>query len=226
MPWQHPGKQQASRLSPCPGRWQEHGRPLKIPPSASRAVPGQETPRGAAYGDGPMLAPCENAGPPPGQRLLTPPGQPLGWHTRIASHATHAAVRAPSSTDGRRILARDSAMAPTPCHSQAPVLEEPGLQETCPPPAPYSIARTRLSDTPLPCAPKQSGSLPPHLPPMQVLLLPSPWKSQQRQSVTARSTRLHLGLSQLGLTYESNIIANSGAALGLSGSPGWSLAFP
>lgn len=44
--------------------------------------------------------------------------------------------------------------------------------------------------------------------------------------MTARSTRLHLGLSQLGLTYESNIIANSGAALGLSGSPGWSLAFP
>lgn len=44
--------------------------------------------------------------------------------------------------------------------------------------------------------------------------------------MTARSTRLHLGLSQLGLTHESNIITNSGAALGLSGSPGWSLAFP
>lgn len=113
--------------------------------------------------------------------------------------------------------------------SQPSALEEPGLQETCPMPAPYSIACTSLSNIPLPCAPKHrllSRCLPPHLPPMQVLFLPSPWKLQQRQSVTARSSRLHLCLSQLGLTHESNIITNSAAALGLLGSPGWSLAFP
>lgn len=118
------------------------------------------------------------------------------------------------------------ATARQPC---VPTLEEPSLQETHLTPAPYSIACTSFSDIPLPCAPKHrllSRSLLPHLPPTQVLFLPSPWKSQQRQLVTARSTRLHLGLSQLGLTHENNFISNSATALGLLGSPGWSLAFP
>lgn len=44
--------------------------------------------------------------------------------------------------------------------------------------------------------------------------------------MTAGSTRLHLGPSQLGLTHESNVITDLAAALGLPGSPGWSLAFP
>lgn len=163
LPWQHPGRQQTSRLLPFPRLWQKGGCLLKNPEGRDR------------------------------RRLLALPGQPLGWHTGIASHATLMAVRAPSSTDGSRILARDLPRHLHPAAARqacAAALEEPGLQETYPMPAPYSIARTRLSSIPFPCTRMHhllSRPLPPHLPPMQVLFLPSPQKSQQRQSVTARS---------------------------------------
>lgn len=209
---QHLGKQQTSCLPSALGSG---------PQVAARLC------RGGTYAGG-----CGGYSPPqhwrwPPARTLSHPRAvaqltartALRWHVCTASHATHMAVRAPSSTteDGSLPGTLPQHLHPaTARQPRAPMLEKPGLQETSPMPPPYSIACTSPSDIPLPCSPKHhllSRSPLLSLPPVQGLSPPSPWKLQQRQLVTARSSRLHVHLSWLGLTHESNIITNMVAAL-------------
>lgn len=201
-----PGQAADLMLALCPGLWQEHGCPLKIP---------HECQQGCAQVGGTPGAVARTAHWPPARTLSHPrtvaqltARTALRRHVCTASHATHMALRAPSSTeDGSlpRTLPRHlhPATARQPC---APRLEQAGLPCLSHKPSRYPFSLSSKHHI-------LSRSPPPRLPPAQGLFLPSPWKLQQRQPVTARSSRSHVHLSRLGLTHASDTITNVVAAL-------------
>lgn len=80
--------------------------PPKIPEECQQGCAWRGGSPGAVCGYGLPPGPCRNTEPPEGRsgcRLSTLRGQPPGWQTCIASHATRMAVTS-SSTDGRQIL--------------------------------------------------------------------------------------------------------------------------